>query len=51
MGLFTPYIKEEWIPNIKSYKYNSVDNSLLYNYVSSPLCNKLVKLFPKDTAY
>jgi hypothetical protein len=50
MGLFTPYIKEELATNIKAYKYNAIDHSLLYTYITSPLCNKLVKLIPNYIA-
>ena len=40
------YIKEQWKENIKNYKYSGKDDSLLYNYVTSPLCNKIVEFVP-----
>jgi len=50
MGLFTPYIKNEWKENIIKYKFHSTDSSILYNYVTSPLCNHLVKFIPNHIA-
>jgi hypothetical protein len=50
MGLFTPYIEEQLANNIKAYKYNAIDNSILYTYITSPICNKLVKLIPSYIA-
>lgn len=49
-GLWQPYIKDEWKENIKNYKFNSTDSSILYNYVTSPLCNYLVKFIPSYIA-
>lgn len=46
LGLFNPYIKEEWKQNIKNYKFSSTDHSLLYVHITSPLCNWLVKFVP-----
>jgi hypothetical protein len=45
-GLCRDYIKEEWKENIKNYKFNSTDASLLYVHITSPLCNYLVKFIP-----
>ena len=50
MGIFTAYIKDEWIPNIKAYKYKGTDYSIIYRYITSPFCNKLVTLIPSDIA-
>jgi hypothetical protein len=50
MGLFSPYIKEEWKPNIKAYKYNSTDNSIIYVNITSPMCNKIVEFIPASIA-
>jgi hypothetical protein len=44
------YIKEEWKENIKNYKYSSNDYSLLYNYLTSPLCDKIVNYLPRYLA-
>ena len=45
-----PYIQKEYYDNIINYKYRSTDSSITYKYVISPLCNRLVKLFPKWVA-
>ncbi len=50
MGLFGPYIKEEWKPSIKNYKYNSTDISIIYVNITSPLCNKIVEYIPSYIA-
>jgi hypothetical protein len=51
MGFFTPYIEEEeWKENIKKYKYRGNDKSIFYRYVTSPLCNELVKYVPNYIA-
>lgn len=46
MGLLTPYIKSNWKENIVNYKFMSKDSSILYNYVTSPLCNYLARFIP-----
>lgn len=48
MGLLSAYIKDEWVPNIKAYKYKGTDYSLFYRFMISPLCNKIVLLIPAD---
>lgn len=50
MRFVSPYIKEEWVENIKSYKYKGADNSIVYNYFASPLCNFLVEKIPTNIA-
>ena len=45
-----PYIQKEYYDNIINYKYRSTDSSITYKYIISPLCNRLVKLFPKWVA-
>ena len=45
-----PYISEEFYDNLRNYKYKSADASISYKYIISPLCNHLVKLFPKWVA-
>ena len=45
-----PYISEEFYDNLRNYKYKSADASISYKYIISPLCNHLVKLFPKRVA-
>lgn len=49
-GLCRNYIKDEWKENLKNYKYNSTDKSLLYVHITSPLCNYLVKFIPDYVA-
>ena len=46
MAFLPTYIKEEYKENIINYKFQSNDASLLYNYITSPLCNYLVKFIP-----
>lgn len=50
MGFISPYIKLEDKENIINYKFASKDSSILYNYVTSPLCNYLVKFIPNYIA-
>jgi hypothetical protein len=50
MGVFTPYIKDEWKDSIRSYKYRGRDDSIFYNLFVSPVCNWLVEYFPKTLA-
>ena len=42
-----PYVAKEYYDNLRNYKYSSSDSSITYKYIISPLCNHLVKLFPK----
>lgn len=46
MSLYNRYIPESTYTNIKEYKFNSKDYSLIYKYVTSPLCDKMVEYFP-----
>ncbi len=46
MDLFGDYIKDEWKPIIKNYKFSSTDKSLIYVHITSPLCNVMVKYIP-----
>ncbi len=41
-----PYIKPEWHTAISKYQYKGEDHSIFHNYVSNPLCDLLVQLFP-----
>jgi hypothetical protein len=50
MGLFTPYIPEEWHNNIRNYKYRGADHSIFYTWVTNPLCNTIVEYLPKTLA-
>lgn len=50
MSYYRPYIPEEWHHNIINYKYSGTDNSILYRYFLSPVCNKLVLYFPEHVA-
>ncbi len=40
-------VKKEWIEKIKKTNFKTRDDSILYNYLISPLCNLLLKLVPK----
>jgi hypothetical protein len=50
MGIFTPFIKTEWIASIKAYKFKGTDNSFIYVNFTSPMCNKLVQYIPSYIA-
>ena len=50
MSLYSPYIKEEWKDNIRSYKYRGSDISIFFVYVTNPFCNWLIKYFPRNLA-
>ena len=45
----TPLTQEK-LENMKQFKYKYVNNSLTYNYLISPLLNKLVNCLPKNLA-
>ena len=47
---FSPYIKKEEEENVKNYKYQGGDLSILYTYCIGPLCNWLVNFLPKTLA-
>lgn len=47
---FAPYVKEEYKTNIRNYKYSGNDFSLIYKYIVSPLCNKIVEKIPPTIA-
>lgn len=47
VALTSPYIREEWKENVRNYKYKGSDNSILYNYFTSPLCEAIVKNLPE----
>ena len=40
------YIKEEYISNLKNYKYSGADYSIYYKYVISPICNYITNYLP-----
>ncbi|KAJ1675566.1 hypothetical protein EV182_001020 [Spiromyces aspiralis] len=44
------YIPREYLPNLKTYKYNAVDKSLISKYVLKEYWNQLVKIFPLTMA-
>lgn len=46
MSFARKYIKKEWDTTIRNFQYKGEDNSLFYNYVANPLCDKLVNFFP-----
>lgn len=39
-------LPSRYLPNLRKYRYNSVDNSILSKYVLCHYWNALVKLFP-----
>jgi ethanolaminephosphotransferase len=41
------YVRQEFLPNLKLYKYNSVDHSLTSKYILKPFyTNVVIKCFP-----
>lgn len=47
MGLFLPYIPEEWKENIRTYKYRGRDDSIFYTWFTAPVCNIMVEYLPR----
>ncbi|KAJ2018689.1 hypothetical protein IWW57_005201, partial [Coemansia sp. S610] len=45
-----PYIPENYLPNLKKYKYQAIDKSLISKYVLAEYWNQLVKIFPLTMA-
>ncbi|KAJ2550466.1 hypothetical protein EV175_004056, partial [Coemansia sp. RSA 1933] len=45
-----PYIPQNYLPNLKKYKYQAVDKSLISRYVLAEYWNQLVKVFPLTMA-
>lgn len=50
MSLYRTYIKPDWHDKIKGYKYSGINHSVVYNNFFSPVCDKLVLLFPEFVA-
>ncbi|KAK4102707.1 Choline/ethanolaminephosphotransferase [Parathielavia hyrcaniae] len=45
------YVRQEFLPNLRQYKYSSVDHSLLSRYVLKPFyTNVVIKCFPMNMA-
>ncbi|KAM7205628.1 putative choline/ethanolaminephosphotransferase [Rhypophila sp. PSN 637] len=45
------YVREKFLPNLKQYKYSSVDHSLVSKYVLKPFyTNVVINCFPKNMA-
>ncbi|EEY15990.1 choline/ethanolaminephosphotransferase [Verticillium alfalfae VaMs.102] len=45
------YVRQEFLPNLKEYKYASVDHSLTSKYILKPFyTNVVIKLFPMSMA-
>ncbi|KAJ2603112.1 hypothetical protein H4R99_002458 [Coemansia sp. RSA 1722] len=45
-----PYIPQNYLPNLKKYKYQAIDKSLISKYVLAEYWNQLVKIFPLTMA-
>ncbi|PIA14151.1 Choline/ethanolaminephosphotransferase [Coemansia reversa NRRL 1564] len=45
-----PYIPQSYLPNLRKYKYQAVDKSLISRYVLKEYWNQLVKIFPLTMA-
>ncbi|KAJ2357614.1 hypothetical protein IWW50_002225 [Coemansia erecta] len=41
-----PYIPQNYLPNLKKYKYQAIDKSLISKYVLASYWNQLVQIFP-----
>ena len=50
MTSLTKYVEDQYIDNLKKYKYRGGDNSIYYNYIISPVCNYFINYFPKSLA-
>ena len=46
-----PLVKPEHYKKYINFKYDGLDASLYYTYFASPVCDKLVLLFPGNFAY
>jgi ethanolaminephosphotransferase len=46
MSLTSKYIEDQYIPNLKVYKYEGADNSLLYIYFIGPSCSYISEHLP-----
>lgn len=45
------YVRQEYLPNLKLYKYSAVDHSLTSKYILKPFYNNVViKCFPMSMA-
>ena len=45
------YVRQEFLPNLRQYKYSSVDHSLVSKYVLKPFyTNVVIKCFPMSMA-
>ncbi|EGS22736.1 phosphotransferase-like protein [Thermochaetoides thermophila DSM 1495] len=45
------YVRQEYLPNLRQYKYSGVDHSLLSRYILKPFyTNVVIKLFPMSMA-
>lgn len=43
------YVRQEYLPNLRQYKYSGVDHSLLSRYVLKPFyTNVVIKCFPRS---
>ena len=47
MSLIKKYIEDQYIQNLKKYKYKGKDNSIYYEYIISPICDKITSYLPK----
>ncbi len=47
MSLTKKYIEDQYIDNIKNYKYEGNDFSIYYKYIISPICNTITEYLPK----
>jgi hypothetical protein len=46
-----PVFTEEGAENVRNFKYRGGDNSLVYKYFYSPLCDYLIQYVPANMAY
>lgn len=45
------FIASDHLHYLKSYKYKGTDQSLLYNYILSPIAEFCLRLVPMNMAY
>lgn len=47
MGSLMTYILDDHKQNVKTYKYKGSDVSILYKYVTSPICDVISMFIPE----
>lgn len=45
-----PIIKKQEKKNVQNHKFHGIDASLYYQYIASPICDRIVKHIPINIA-